>query len=163
MQFCTFLCHSLSTLPGRQVDRPWSSGLGKAWNPRLWWWWGHTCQRQNCSSILLLLHQAQLRTELPFSELRGNLSRSQDDATAWGLLGFVVTSHPYGHGLSGLRPPGSFEGSGTNGLSLCTAPPHTSPGLHRATTCLHLTPTVQSHVAQHSRTIEPFGAGSCSP
>lgn len=132
MQFCTFFCHSLSTLPGRQVDRPWSSGLGKARNPRLWWWWwgAHTCQRQSCSTILLLLlHQAQLRTGLPFSKLRGNLSRSQNDATAWGLLGFVVTSHPYGHGLSGLRPPGSFEGSGTDGLSLCTAPPPTPPTL----------------------------------
>lgn len=71
----------------------------------------------------MLLHQAQLRTGLPFSKLRCNLSRSQNDATAWGLLGFVVTSHPYEHGLSGLRPPGSFEGSGTDGLSLCTAPP----------------------------------------
>lgn len=90
---------------------------------------------------------------VPFFKLRGNLSKSQDDATAWGLLDFVITSHPYGHGLSGLRPPGSFEGSGTNGLSLCTTP---NPRLHSATTCLHLTPIIQSHVAQHPRTIKPL-------
>lgn len=83
---------------------------------------------------------------LLFSKLRVNLSKSQDDGTARGLLGFVITSHPHGHGLSRLRPPVSFEGSGTNGLSLCTDP---HPRLHRAATCLHLTPTVQSPVAQH--------------
>lgn len=83
---------------------------------------------------------------LPLSKLRVNLSKSQDDAMAWGLLGFVITSHPYGHGLSGLRPPGSFEGSGTNGLSLCTDPhPQAPQGNHLPAS----TPTVQSPAAQH--------------
>lgn len=151
--FCTFLCHSLSTLPGQQVDRPWSSGLGKAWN--------HGCSQRLSHKLLhrspavaAAAASGSAQDWLLLSKPRGNLSKSQDDATAWGLLDFVLTLHPYGHGLSGLRPPGSFEGSGTNGLSLRTALP--DPRLHSATTCLHLTPTIQRHVAQHPRPTEPL-------
>lgn len=39
--------------------------------------------------------------------------------------------------------------------SLRSQPP--TPGLLGATACLHLNPTVQSHVARHPRTVEPLG------
>lgn len=64
------------------------------------------------------------RDWLSFHKLRserGNLSKSQDDPTAWGLLSLAIHI-PMDMDSPGSAQPGSFEGSGTNGLFLCAQP-----------------------------------------
>lgn len=155
MHICTFLCHSLSTLPGRLlkfwVGQAGNHGRSQETHMRPMW------QRRRGPTLVAASGPA--RDWLPFSRPEGQLVSTA--GVCWSLPSLRI---PMGMDSLGSAHLAALKAQEPMD-SVCTAP----GSIITATTCLHLTPAVQSHFAQPPRITEslgkrnPLGAGSCAP